>query len=127
MQVKSICLSISAFIATLGLLQATPATAQLIPQPWVTVGGKDGSVTYGIGARIFDFGVELGRAPNGDTGVDALKFFSFPVVSPYLGLGIYGSSLAYSGGVQFTPSGNVFYGVGYNSIRGINGQIGVKF
>lgn len=117
----------SIMLAALSLLHTPPAAAQLIPQPWVTVGAKDGSVTYGIGARIFDFGLELGRAPNGNTGVDALKFFSFPVVSPYAGLGIYGSSVAYSGGVQFTPAGNVFYGVGYNSVRGINGQIGIKF
>lgn len=108
-------------------MQVTPAAAQLVPQPWVTLGGKDGSITYGIGARVFDFGVELSRGPNSVTGVDALKFLSFPFVSPYVGLGIYGGSVAYSGGVQFTPPGNTFFGIGYNSIRGINGQIGLKF
>lgn len=130
MKFKLICGSISAtiLILGLGLLQARPASAQLIPEPWVTLGSKDSSLTYGVGVKFFDFGAELGTGPKGVTGVDALKFFSFPVISPYAGLGLYGDrGVAYSGGVQFYPPGNTFFGVGYHSIRGISGQVGFKF
>jgi hypothetical protein len=125
MQFKSICGSIFALVAA---IQITPAAAQLIPEPWVSVGSKDSAVTYGVGVRFFDIGAEVGTGPNGVTGVDALKFFSLPFVVPYAGLGLYGDKgVAYSGGVQLTPPGNMFYGVGYHSIRGINGQLGIKF
>lgn len=124
---KSISISTFVILTAIGSMQVTPATAQLIPQPWVTIGSKDSTVTYGVGVRFFDFGVELGTGPNSVTGVDALKFISLPFVSPYVGLGIYGSNVAYSGGIQLTPPGNTFFGVGYNSVRGINGQIGIKF
>jgi hypothetical protein len=125
MQLKLICGSIFAILVA---MQVTPATAQLIPEPWVTVGSKDSSLSYGVGVRFFDLGAEIGTGANGVTGVDALKFFSFPFVAPYAGLGLYGDKgVAYSGGVQFTPAGNMFYGVGYHSIRGINGQLGIKF
>jgi hypothetical protein len=129
MNFKSICGSISAIVAVASLMQATPASAQLIPEPWVTLGTKDRSVSYGVGVKFFDFGAELGTGPNGVTGVDALKFFSFPVISPYAGLGLYGDRVvAYSGGVQFyPPAGNTFFGVGYHSIRGVSGQLGFKF
>ena len=125
MQLKSIAGSIFAILVT---LQVTPASAQLVPEPWVTVGSKDSAVTYGAGVRFFDFGAEIGTGPKGVTGVDALKFFGFPVVSPYAGLGLYGDKgVAYSGGIHFTPPGNTFYGIGYHSIRGINAQLGIKF
>ncbi len=125
MQLKSIAGSIFAILVT---LQITPASAQLVPEPWVTVGSKDSAVTYGAGVRFFDFGAEIGTGPKGVTGVDALKFFGFPVVSPYAGLGLYGDKgVAYSGGIHFTPPGNTFYGIGYHSIRGINAQLGIKF
>ncbi|MCY7366577.1 MAG: hypothetical protein LH474_00290 [Chamaesiphon sp.] len=125
MQLKSICGSIFAILVA---MQVTPASAQLVPEPWVTVGSKDSAVTYGAGVRFFDLGAEIGTGPKGVTGVDALKFFSFPFVAPYAGLGLYGDKgVAYSGGVHFTPPGNIFYGVGYHSIRGINGQLGIKF
>jgi hypothetical protein len=127
MKLKSISISILVILTAIGSMQVTPATAQLVPEPWVTVGSKDGTVTYGVGARFFDFGVELGTGPKSVTGVDALKFISLPFVSPYVGLGLYGSTVSYSGGVQITPPGNTFFGVGYNSVRGINGQIGFKF
>ena len=128
MNFKSICGSISAMVAVVSLIQATPASAQLIPEPWVTIGTKDSSLTYGLGVKFFDFGAEIGTGPNGVTGVDALKFFSFPVISPYVGLGLYGDKgLTYTGGVQFYPPGNTFFGVGYHSIRGISGQVGFKF
>jgi hypothetical protein len=126
MQFKSICVSIVTTIAIGQSLPVTPAAAQLIPEPWVTVGAKDGGISYGAGVRIFDIGAEIGNN-KGKTGVDLLKFISLPAVSPYVGLGIYGSDVAYSGGVQFSPPGNTFFGVGYHSIRGINGQVGIKF
>jgi hypothetical protein len=115
-----------AMVGAIVALQAVPASAQLIPEPWVTVGTKDGGVSYGAGVRIFDLGAEIGTN-NGKGGVDILKFFSLPTLSPYVGLGLYGSDLSYSGGLQFSPPGNTFFGVGYHSIRGINGQIGIKF
>jgi hypothetical protein len=128
MKFKSIWGSISAMIALGSLIQVTPASAQLVPEPWVTLGSKDGSFTYGAGVKIFDFGAEIATAPNGVTGVDALKFFGFPLVSPYVGLGVYGDKgVAYSGGVHFETPGNTFFGVGYHSIRGVNGQVGLKF
>lgn len=34
---------------------------------------------------------------------------------------------AFSGGIQFFPSNALVLGIGYHSIRGINGQIGVRF
>jgi hypothetical protein len=118
-----------ASIAGASLMTVTSAQAQLLPEPWVSVGTKDSAVSYSIGVKIFDLGAEFGSGAQGATGVDALKFFSLPFVSPYVGLGYYSGreSIAYSGGVKFTPPGNVFYGAGYHSIRGINGQVGVRF
>jgi hypothetical protein len=126
MKFKSITGSMLATVATLGAIQSAPASAQLVPEPWVTVGSKDGSVSYGAGVKIFDIGAEIANA-KGKTGVDVLKFISLPAVSPFIGLGLYGGDVAYSGGVQFSPGGNTFFGVGYHSIRGINGQVGVRF
>jgi hypothetical protein len=125
----SLCLTSLASIAVANLFTANPAQAQLLPEPWVTVGTKDSSLSYSAGVRIFDLGAEIGTAPQGATGVDVLKFFSLPVVSPYVGVGLYSGkeSIAYSGGVQVAPPGNIFYGVGYHSLRGVNGQIGVRF
>jgi opacity protein-like surface antigen len=119
-------------IASLGFLTLfTPsqASAQLIPQPWVSVGGNDGDITYAVGARAFNLGVELGTGPDGATGVDVLKFLSLPVISPYVGLGYYSEDkgLAVSGGVQVGATDNIFVGAGYNSVRGFNGQLGVRF
>jgi hypothetical protein len=118
-----------ASIAGASLMTANSAQAQLLPEPWVSVGTKDSAVSYSVGVKIFDLGAEFGSGAQGATGVDALKFFSLPFVSPYVGLGYYSGreSIAYSGGVKFTPPGNVFYGAGYHSIRGINGQVGVRF
>jgi hypothetical protein len=125
MKLKLICGSIFAILAA---IQVTPVTAQLIPEPWVTVGTKDSAVTYGAGVKVFDLGAEIGTGANGVTGFDALKFFSLPFVTPYAGLGLYGDKgVAYSGGVHLTPPGNTFFGIGYHSIRGINGQFGIKF
>ncbi|BAZ29796.1 hypothetical protein NIES4074_22430 [Cylindrospermum sp. NIES-4074] len=119
-------------IASLGLLVLfvpNQASAQLVPQPWVSVGGKDGDTTYAIGARALNFGVEVGTGPDGATGVDVLKFINLPVISPYLGVGLYSEDkgVAVSGGVQVSATDKVFVGAGYNSVRGVNGQLGIKF
>lgn len=117
--------------ATLGIV-AFPqeATSQVKPQPWVSVGGEDGEVSYSVGARWLNFGAELGGRGDGAVGVDALTFIALPIVSPYIGLGLYADAeddIAFSGGVQVRPPGDVFIGVGYHSIRGVNGQLGIKF
>jgi hypothetical protein len=131
MKLSSLCAGVITLssVAFAGLFNPSIAQAQLLPQPWVTVGAKDSSVTYSAGVRLFDLGAEFGTGPNGATGVDVLKFISLPVVSPYVGLGLYSGkeSIAYSGGVQVAPPGNVYYGLGYHSIRGINGQVGLRF
>jgi hypothetical protein len=126
MQFRSICVGTIATTIAISLIPSA-ASAQLIPEPWVTVGSKEGTVSYGAGVKIFDLGAEIGTGAKSKTGVDLLKFISLPFASPYAGLGLYGSDVAYSGGVHFNPSGNTFFGVGYHSIRGINGQIGIKF
>jgi len=107
----------------------TLAKAQLLPQPWVSVGGDDGDVTFSVGARIIGLGVELGFGPGSSTGVDVLKFINLPVVDPYVGVGYYSDDedFAVSGGLQIDAADNVFVGVGYNSVRGFNGQVGIKF
>ncbi len=119
-------------IASLGLLALfapNQASAQIVPQPWVSVGGKDGDVTYSVGARALSLGAEFGVGPKGSTGVDVLKFLSLPVISPYVGLGYYSNDkgLAVSGGVQVNATNNIFVGAGYNTVRGLNGQLGIKF
>lgn len=121
-----------ALITSLGLLillAPSQASAQLVPQPWVSVGVQDGDATYAVGARALNLGVELGTGPDGATGVDVLKFISLPVISPYVGVGLYSEDkgVAVSGGVQVSASKHVFVGAGYNSVRGINGQLGIKF
>jgi hypothetical protein len=107
------------------------ASSQLIPQPWVSVGGSEGEATFSVGARAFNVGVELGRGPDDSTGVDALGFISLPLVplSPYVGLGYYteDEGVAVSGGVQVNAARNLMVGAGYNSVRGFNGQVGLRF
>ncbi|MDZ8050467.1 MAG: hypothetical protein RMX68_010120 [Aulosira sp. ZfuVER01] len=119
-------------IASLGFLtffSPNQASAQLVPQPWVSVGGNDGDVTYAVGARALNLGVEVGTGPDGSTGVDVLKFINLPVISPYVGLGYYSEDkgVAVSGGVQVGATDHIFVGAGYNSVRGFNGQVGVRF
>ncbi len=118
-----------ASLAGLGLFAPIQAQAQLIPQPWVSVGVKDSDATFSVGAKFVGFGVELGFAPDGETGVDVLKFINLPVISPYVGIGLYSGDedVAVSGGVQVGASNNLFLGVGYNSVRGVNGQVGIRF
>lgn len=119
-------------IASLSLFSfLAPATvqAQIVPRPWVSVGSQEGDVTFSVGARAVGLGVELGRGPDESTGVDVLKFINLPVIAPYVGVGYYSEDkgFAYSGGVQLNSSDNIFLGAGYNSVRGINGQVGFKF
>jgi len=104
------------------------AICQVIPQPWISGGVKDSDVTFSIGARALGVGVELGFGPEGATGVDILKFINLPVISPYVELGLYSEDegVALSGGVQVGVSDNAFLGVGYNSVRGVNGQFGLR-
>jgi hypothetical protein len=119
-------------LASLGfvtLFAPSQASAQLIPQPWVSVGSNEGDITYAVGARAFGLGVEVGNGPDGATGVDVLKFVNLPVISPYVGLGLYSQDkgVAFSGGVQVGATDNLFVGAGYNSVRGFNGQVGIRF
>ena len=104
------------------------AQAQLVPQPWVSVGVEDSDATFSVGAKFVGFGVELGFV-DGETGVDVLKFINLPAISPYVGIGLYSGdeNVAVSGGVQVGVADNLFLGVGYNSVRGVNGQVGVRF
>ena len=110
-------------------LAPTQARSQLVPQPWVSVGVNNSDATFSVGARAINWGVELGKGEDGATGVDVLKFIRVPLVSPYLGLGLYSEDkgVAVSGGVQVRATNNIFVGVGYNTVRGLNGQVGVRF
>ena len=116
-------------LSFLALFSQKQANAQLVPQPWVSVGVEDSDATFSVGAKVVGVGVELGFGPNGSTGVDVLKFFSLPVISPYVGLGLYSNDedIAFSGGIQVGASDNLFLGLGYNSVRGVNGQVGIRF
>ncbi len=116
-------------VSLVALLAPSRVNSQLIPQPWVSVGVNDSEATFAVGARAVNWGVELGKGEDGATGVDVLKFIRVPVVSPYVGLGLYSADkgVAFSGGVQVGATDNIFVGVGYNTIRGINGQVGVRF
>jgi hypothetical protein len=121
---------ILAVTATLvAMLAPSRANSQLVPQPWVSVGVNNSDATFSVGARAINWGVELGKGEDGATGVDVLKFIRVPFVSPYLGLGLYSADkgVAVSGGVQVGATDNIFVGVGYNTVRGVNGQVGVRF
>lgn len=85
--------------------------------------------SYGIGLKSGYAGLEVGWL-DGDSdsiGVDALGFLPLEVVSPYVGLGIYGDGegVGFSGGVHLNTR-TFLFGVGYHSIRGLNGQIGIQ-
>ncbi|NET02240.1 MAG: hypothetical protein F6K62_21250 [Sphaerospermopsis sp. SIO1G2] len=116
-------------LSLLTLLNSHQASAQIVPQPWVSVGGKDGDVTYAVGAKALSLGFEVGTGEDGATGADILKFLKFPVISPYVGVGYYSEDkgVAVSGGVHANATKNIFLGAGYHSIRGFNGQLGIKF
>ena len=128
MKTISIKPSLIALLTLLIGLAPSQANCQVVPQPWISGGVKDSDLTFSVGARALGIGVELGKGPNGATGVDILKFINLPVISPYVGLGLYSEDegVAISGGVQIGVSDHVFLGVGYNSIRGVNGQFGLR-
>ena len=111
-------------------IYTTPASSQVLPEFWGTIGSVDDLVSYGVGARFLGTGLEIGTGKEGATGADVLTFIGLPVVSvaPYLGVGFYtgDETVAYSGGVHFGVGGIVI-GAGYHSIRGFNGKLGFKF
>ncbi|MBD2771284.1 hypothetical protein [Iningainema tapete] len=129
MKTAVIVKTLVASVSLLTLFAPLRASAQIVPQPWVSVGSNEGDVTYSVGAKALGFGVEFGFGPDSSKGVDVLKFINLPIISPYVGLGYYSEDkgVAVSGGVQAAATRNVFVGVGYNSVRGVNGQLGVKF
>ena len=112
---------------TLGL--AAPASAQLLPEVWGTIGTQDDDTSYAVGAKWSGLAVEVGVGEEGATGGDFLTFFPFPVVSPYVGIGLYSGddTFAYSAGAHFSAGRRLIIGAGYHSIRGINGKLGFKF
>ena len=114
--------------ACISSVWVSPAQSQILPEVWATVGSVDDLISYGAGVRFAGVGLEVGTGEEGATGGDLLTFLSFPIVSPYLGVGYYSGdeSVAYSGGVHVTAGGLVIGG-GYHSIRGVNGQLGFKF
>lgn len=118
---------LTGLIVGIATIFAPPASSQILPEVWATVGSVDDLVSYGAGVRFVGVGVEVGTGEEGATGGDILTFLSLPVVSPYVGLGYYSGdeSVAYSGGVHITAGGLVIGG-GYHSIRGVNGKLGFK-
>ncbi|MFM2312276.1 MAG: hypothetical protein RLZZ04_1552 [Cyanobacteriota bacterium] len=109
-------------------LYAAPASSQILPEVWGTLGSVDDLVSYGAGVRFAGTGIEIGTGEEGATGADFLTFIGLPVVSPYLGLGYYtgDENIAYSVGAHLS-AGKIVVGAGYHSVRGINGQLGFKF
>lgn len=86
---RSIKLSLIASLSLLVGLTPSQANCQVVPQPWISGGVKDSDLTFSVGVRALGIGVELGVDPNGTTGVDILKFINLPVISFYVGLGLY--------------------------------------
>jgi hypothetical protein len=119
---------VSLLTACASVICAAPASSQILPEVWGTVGSVDDLVSYGAGARFAGMGLEIGTGEEGATGADFLTFISLPVVSPYLGVGYYtgDETIAYSLGVHL-GAGKLVVGGGYHSVRGVNGQLGFKF
>ncbi len=106
------------------------ASSQVVlPEVWGTVGSVDDLISYGAGVRFAGTGIEIGTGEEGATGGDFLTFLSFPVVSPYLGVGYYtgDESIAYSLGAHVSAGKRLVVGAGYHSVRGFNGQLGFRF
>ncbi len=116
----------TACVATIG---TTPASGQILPEVWATVGSVDDLVSYGAGIRFAGTALEVGTGEEGATGADFLTFVPLPVVSPYVGIGYYtgDENIAYSGGVHISAGKFLMIGGGYHSVRGINGKLGFKF
>jgi hypothetical protein len=127
-RILSVCV-VSIFSTTLGLGISTPAMSQLKPEIWGSVGSKDDDISYAGGVKWSGFALEVGTGQEGATGGDFLTFLTFPVVSPYIGVGLYSGddTVAYSGGLHVSPGGRIFLGAGYHSLRGFNGKLGFKF
>lgn len=117
---------LAACVSTVGAL---PASSQILPEVWATVGSVDDLISYGAGVRFAGTGIEIGTGEEGATGADFLTFLSFPIVSPYLGLGYYtgDESVAYSAGAHISAGRRLVIGAGYHSVRGFNGQLGFRF
>ena len=115
--------------ACVSTIYISPASSQVLPEVWATVGSVDDLVSYGAGVRLLSTGLEVGTGEEGATGADFLTFISLPVVSPYLGLGYYSGdeNLAYSGGLHLNAGRRLILGAGYHSIRGFNGKLGFRF
>ena len=115
--------------AGLSAFAAAPASSQILPEVWATVGSVDDLVSYGAGVRFAGAGIEVGTGEEGATGGDFLTFLSFPVVSPYVGIGYYSGdeTVAYSGGLHVSAGSRIVLGGGYHSVRGVNGKLGFKF
>ncbi|MDJ0595398.1 MAG: hypothetical protein QNJ72_36350 [Pleurocapsa sp. MO_226.B13] len=115
--------------ACLSTTLAMPASSQILPEVWGTVGSVDDLVSYGAGVRFAGTGLEVGTGEEGATGADFLTFISLPVVSPYLGIGYYSGdeNVAYSGGIHISAGRFLVIGGGYHSVRGVNGKLGFKF
>ncbi|MEL6495474.1 MAG: hypothetical protein AAFQ41_10170 [Cyanobacteria bacterium J06623_7] len=114
--------------ASASAICASPASSQILPEVWGTVGSVDDLVSYGAGVRFAGTGIEIGTGEEGATGADFLTFVTFPVLSPYVGIGYYtgDETIAYSGGLHVS-AGKIIVGGGYHSVRGINGKLGFKF
>ncbi|MEM8829808.1 MAG: hypothetical protein AAGE96_10675 [Cyanobacteria bacterium P01_G01_bin.19] len=112
----------------LSTICAAPASSQILPEVWATVGSVDDLVSYGAGVRFAGTALEVGTGEEGATGADFLTFIPLPVVSPYLGLGYYtgDENIAYSGGVHISAGKFLVVGGGYHSVRGVNGILGFK-
>lgn len=115
--------------ACVSTIWAAPASSQILPEVWATVGSIDDLVSYGAGVRFAGTALEVGTGKEGATGADFLTFLSLPVVSPYLGIGYYtgDTTVAYSGGIHVSAGKFLMIGGGYHSVRGVNGQLGFKF
>ncbi|MEM8718077.1 MAG: hypothetical protein AAGE84_02050 [Cyanobacteria bacterium P01_G01_bin.39] len=121
-------ISTSILTACAATIATDSVSSQVLPQVWGTVGAVDDLVSYGAGAKFVGFGVEVGTGEEGATGADLLKFVGLPVVSPYVGLGYYSGDeeIAYSGGAHLNLGRRLIVGAGYHSVRGPNGQLGVR-
>ena len=107
---------------------AAPASSQILPEVWATVGSIDDLISYGAGIRFAGTALEVGTGEDGATGADFLTFVPLPVVSPYVGIGYYSgdTNIAYSGGLHISL-GKFMIGGGYHSVRGANGKLGFNF
>lgn len=116
----------TACVSTMGV---APASSQILPEVWGTVGSIDGLVSYGAGLRFAGTALEVGTGKEGATGADFLTFIPLPVVSPYVGIGYYtgDTTIAYSGGIHISAGKLLMIGGGYHSVRGVNGKLGFKF